>query len=125
MLNKVKVVICGKDYVMQTAQAPNYVYGLARVLESKMHDSMDKMKVSQYNAAVMVALSALDDLNKANEQMEQISEQMKIYVDEAGQARLERDTALKEIKLLRSKIEQLETSLKLKKLKHKNTDAES
>ena len=83
MINKVKVVICGKDYVMQTAEAPNYVYGLARTLESKLHDSMDKMNVSQYNAAVMVALSALDDLNKANEQMEQIADQMKNYVDEA------------------------------------------
>lgn len=125
MINKVKVVICGKDYVMQTAEAPNYVYGLARTLESKLHDSMDKMNVSQYNAAVMVALSALDDLNKANEQMEQIADQMKNYVDEAGQVRLERDMALKEIKTLRSKIEQLETSIKLKKLKNKNANAES
>lgn len=123
MLNKVKVVICGKDYIMQTAEAPNYVYGLARTLESKMNDSMDRMNVSQYNAAVMVALSALDDLHKANEQMEQISDQMKVYVDEAGQARLERDMALKEIKILRSKIEQLESSLKLKKLKNRIPDA--
>ncbi|MDE5738342.1 MAG: cell division protein ZapA, partial [Oscillospiraceae bacterium] len=119
----VKVVICGKDYVMQTAEAPNYVYGLARMLEAKLNHSMDKMNVSQYNAAVMVALSALDDLNKAHEQMEQISEQMKIYADEAGQARLERDVALKEIKILRSKIEQLENNLKLKKLKDKIPNA--
>ena len=123
MLNKVKVVICGKDYVMQTAEAPNYVYGLARMLEAKLNHSMDKMNVSQYNAAVMVALSALDYLNKAHEQMEQISEQMKIYADEAGQARLERDVALKEIKILRSKIEQLENNLKLKKLKDKIPNA--
>ena len=123
MLNKVKVVICGKDYVMQTAEAPNYVYGLARMLEAKLNHSMDKMNVSQYNAAVMVALSALDDLNKAHEQMEQISEQMKIYADEAGQARLERDVVLKEIKILRSRIEQLENNLKLKKLKVKIPNA--
>ncbi|MBR1528370.1 MAG: cell division protein ZapA [Oscillospiraceae bacterium] len=116
MMNKVKVVICGKDYVMQTAEAPNYVYGLARVLETKITDSMDKLGVSQYNAAIMAALSALDDLNKANAHLNEITEQTKAYVDEAGRARMERDAALKEVEVMRSKIEQLENSLKLKKL---------
>ena len=116
MMNKVKVVICGKDYVMQPAEAPNYVYGLARVLETKITDSMDKLGVSQYNAAIMAALSALDDLNKANAHLNEITEQTKAYVDEAGRARMERDAALKEVEVMRSKIEQLENSLKLKKL---------
>lgn len=116
MMNKVKVVICGKDYVMQTAEAPNYVYGLARILETKITDSMDKLGVSQYNAAIMAALSALDDLNKANAHLNEITEQTKAYVDEAGRARMERDAALKEVEVMRSKIEQLENSLKLKKL---------
>ena len=115
-MNKVKVVICGKDYVMQTAEAPNYVYGLARTLENKITDSMDRLGVSQYNAAIMAALSALDDLNKANKRLEEISAQTKEYVDEAGRARLERDAALKEMEVMRSKIEQLENSLKLKRL---------
>ena len=115
-MNKVKVVICGKDYVMQTAEAPNYVYGLARTLENKITDSMDRLGVSQYNAAIMAALSALDDLNKANKRLEEISAQTKDYVDEAGRARLERDAALKEMEVMRSKIEQLENSLKLKRL---------
>ncbi|MBE6875610.1 MAG: cell division protein ZapA [Ruminococcus sp.] len=116
MMNKVKVVICGKDYVMQTAEAPNYVYGLARTLENKITDSMDRLGVSQYNAAIMAALSALDDLNKSNKRLEEISAQTKEYVDEAGRARMERDAALKEMEVMRSKIEQLENSLKLKRL---------
>ncbi len=116
MMNKVKVVICGKDYVMQTAEAPNYVYGLARTLETKITDSMDRLGVSQYNAAIMAALSALDDLNKASQRLSEISEQTKTYVDEAGRARMERDAALKEMEVMRSKIEQLENSIRLKKL---------
>ncbi|MBQ8928141.1 MAG: cell division protein ZapA [Oscillospiraceae bacterium] len=117
MMNKVKVVICGKDYVMQTAEAPNYVYGLARTLENRITDSMDRLGVSQYTAAIMVALSAMDDLSKANERLDQISDETKEYVDDAGRARIERDAALKEIEALRSKIAQLENTLKLKKLK--------
>ena len=33
MTNKVKVVICGKDFMLQTAESANYVIGLARTLE--------------------------------------------------------------------------------------------
>ncbi len=117
MLNKVKVVICGKDYVMQTAEAPNYVYGLARTLESRLNDMTDTLGVSQYSAAIMVALSTLDDLSKANARLDRICDQSKEYVDDAGRARIERDAALKEVEALKAKVAQLENSLKLKKLK--------
>lgn len=43
--------------------------------------------------------------------------QAKEYVDEAGKARIERDAALKEIEVLKAKIEQLESNQQLKKLK--------
>ena len=32
-MNKVKVVICGKEYCLQTEEEPTYVYALARKLE--------------------------------------------------------------------------------------------
>ncbi|MDE5768087.1 MAG: cell division protein ZapA [Oscillospiraceae bacterium] len=123
-MHRIKVMICGKEYSMQTKEKPDYVYGLARTLEAKITDSMDKMKVSQYNAAVMAALSVLDDLQKANAQIQEISDQMKLYVDEAGQARIERDTAMKEIRLLRARVEQLEMAEKQKNLKNlKNSNS--
>ena len=116
MLNKVKVVILGKDYILQTEEPPNYVYGLARTLETQIKENMEK-GVSQYNAAVMTALSALDDLNKSRAHLDHISDQSKEYVDDAGRARIERDAALKEIEVLKSEIAQLENSLRLRKLK--------
>ena len=117
MMNKVKVVILGKDYTLQTEEAPNYVYGLARTLETQLKENMDKTGVSQYTAAIMTALSALDDLNKSQGHLDEICDQSKSYVDDAGRARIERDAALKEIDVLKSKIAKLENSLKLKKLK--------
>ena len=116
MVNKVKVVILGKEYVLQTEEAPNYVYGLARTLEARIRENMDK-GASQYTAAIMTSLSALDDLNKSRAHLDQISDQTKEYVDDAGRARIERDAALKEIELLRSKVAQLENTIKLRKLK--------
>ncbi|MBR7039268.1 MAG: cell division protein ZapA [Oscillospiraceae bacterium] len=116
MMNKVKVVILGKDYTLQTEESPNYVYGLARALEAQMKEAMDH-GVSQYNAAIMTALSALDDLNKSRARIDEVCDESKSYVDDAGRARIERDAALKEIEMLKSKVAQLENSLRLKKLK--------
>lgn len=118
MKNDVKVVICGKEYKLRTSESPNYVFSLARSLESKINEHMNAGSgTSPYTAAIMVALSILDDLNKANQQLDGILSQTKEYVNEAGQSRIERDSALKEIEALKAKIVQLENMVKLKKLK--------
>ena len=118
MLNDVKVIICGKEYKLRTAESPNYVFALAQLLESKINDHMNSGSgTSPYTAAIMVALSVLDDLNKANQRLESIRTQTKEYVDEAGKSRIERDSAAKEIEALKAKIVQLENMVKLKQLK--------
>ncbi len=118
MLNKVKVVICGKDFTMQTAESSNYVFGLARTLESRITQITDaNSSASPFTASIMVGLSALDDLNKANTKLDAIREQSKEYVDEAGKIRLERDAAIKEAEILRSKIASLERELREKNAK--------
>lgn len=118
MLNDVKVVICGKEYKLRTAESPNYVYSLARALETKINEHMNSGSgTSPYTAAIMVALSVLDDLNKANIKLENVRSQTKEYVDEAGKSRIERDSAQKEIEALKAKIVQLENMVKLKQLK--------
>ncbi|MCC8136090.1 MAG: cell division protein ZapA [Ruminococcus sp.] len=116
MLNDVKVIICGKEYKLKTSESPNYVFALARTLESKIN-ALSSSGTSPYSASIMVALSLLDDLNKANERLDSVRDQTKEYVDEAGKSRIERDAALKEIEVLKSKIAQLENNVKLKELK--------
>ena len=73
MLNKVKVVICGKDFTLQTAESSNYVFGLARTLESRIAEITDaNSSASPFTAAIMVGLATLDDLNKANAKLDSI-----------------------------------------------------
>lgn len=118
MLNDVKVIICGKEYKIKTAESPNYVFSLARTLEAKISDLMSAGSGSSpYTASIMVALSLLDDLNKANQRLEGMRTQTKEYVDEAGKSRIERDSAQKEIETLKAKIVQLENVIKLKELR--------
>ncbi|MBR6108037.1 MAG: cell division protein ZapA [Oscillospiraceae bacterium] len=118
MKQRVKVVLCGKEYALSTEDAPSYVYQLAKTLEKRISDiTENNPRVSAHSAVMMVALSTMDELTKANNSVEVIRSQVKEYVDEAGKARLERDAALREIDVLKAKIEQLENLNKLKDLK--------
>ena len=52
--------------MLQTEEPPSYVYGLAKMLEKRLNDMCaGASSISPYSAAVMVALSSLDDLSKA------------------------------------------------------------
>ncbi|MDE6833359.1 MAG: cell division protein ZapA [Ruminococcus sp.] len=117
MINDVKVIVCGKEYKLKTSESPNYVFALARALEAKINGTLNsKSGSSPYDAAIMVALSLADDLNKANQHLDNIRNQTKEYVDEAGKSRIELESALKEIEVLKSKNAQLENAIKLKQL---------
>lgn len=118
MLNEVKVIICGKEYKLKTAETPNYIYNLARSLETKINDMIESGNgISPYSASIMVSLGLMDDINKANEHLDSLRDEAKNYVDEAGKARIELESSNKEIEVLKSKIEQLENTIKLKELK--------
>ena len=121
MSNKVKVVICGKDFTLQTAESSNYVFGLARTLESRITEITDaNSSASPFTAAIMVGLATLDDLNKANAKLDSIRDQSKEYVDEAGKTRLERDAAMQQVEALKSRIAELERELREKDAKAEN-----
>lgn len=116
MLNRLKVVLCGKEYLLQTEDAPSYVYQLAKTLEKRISEITEtNPRVSVHSAVMMVALSTMDELTKANNNIEVIRSQVKEYVDEAGKVRMERDSVMREVDALRAKVEQLEKELSLLK----------
>ena len=118
MMNKVKVTICGKEFSLKTDEAPDYFTKLAEKVDSeiyKMASSADNMSIQ--SAAVLVALSAFDEAQKANDSIDNIRTQIKEYVDDACKARLERDEALKNEKSLLARISALENELKIRHMK--------
>ncbi len=109
MTNKVKVNVCGKDFTLQTSQPATYVKNLARSLETKiMEITSSSTSATQFTAAIMVAMTMMDDMNAASQQLEQLRAQSKLYVDEAGKTRLERDAVMAENQLLRERLASLE-----------------
>jgi cell division protein ZapA len=117
-MNKVKVTVCGKEFALQTDEMPSYFIGLAKKLDRdimKMVELGDNISVQ--SAAILVALSSYDEIQKANDSIDNIRTQIKEYVDEACKARNERDEALKEISALKARIANLENEINFQKLK--------
>ncbi len=116
-MNRIKVTICGKEYSLKTAENASYVLNLAAELEKKINDMVNSGNgVSIQTAAILIALSAMDDANKANQSVDNIRTQIKQYVDEAAKAMLERDEAIKDKESLKSKLSGLENDLKIQKI---------
>lgn len=116
-MNRIKVTICGKEYSLKTAENASYVLNLAAELESKINNMVNSGNgVSVQTAAILIALSAMDDANKANQSVDNIRTQIKQYVDEAAKAMLERDEAIKDKESLKSKLSRLENDLKIQKI---------
>lgn len=117
-MNKVKVTICGKEFNLKTDDSPAYFTKLAQKVDDeiyKMMSSADNMSIQ--SAAVLAALSAYDEAQKANDSIDNIRTQIKEYVDDACQARAERDEAVKKQEELMTRITTLENELKIRHMK--------
>ncbi|MBQ2823165.1 MAG: cell division protein ZapA [Oscillospiraceae bacterium] len=118
-MNRVKVTICGKEYALKTEEAPNYFIVLGRKVENTINQMTAQCdSLSVQSAAVLAALSAFDEAQKANESIDNIRTQIKEYVDEACRARAERDEAVKETEALKAKITELENALRIEEMKN-------
>ena len=118
-MNKVKVTICGKEYALKTEEAPNYFIILGRKVENTINELTKQCDtLNLQSAAVLTALTAFDEAQKANESIDNIRTQIKEYVDDACKARNERDAALKEVDALKTRITELENALRIEEMKH-------
>ncbi|MCQ2464702.1 MAG: cell division protein ZapA [Oscillospiraceae bacterium] len=108
-MNRVKVLICGKEYTLQTDEEPSYVFTLARKLEKNIAELVGaNSNLSVYSASVRIALSTLDEMHHCSDDNDNLRTQLKNYADEASRARLERDSALREVEQLKNRIAELE-----------------
>lgn len=115
MSNKIRLSVSGKEFTIQTGESNDYMYGLARTLDTRVKSITEHTGASPFVASLIVGLTTLDDYNKTNIKLDELREQAKEYVDEAGKIRLERDAIIAENEQLRSKIAQLEQELSAKK----------
>lgn len=109
MISKVKVKIYNREYTLQTEETPEYTRLLAKKLDNQIEQMMaGGSATSLVDSCVLIALSALDECQKANDNIDNIRTQIKDYVDDAGEARLKCDELQKENRALKQRIAELE-----------------
>lgn len=113
IVNKVTVTICGKEYNLQTDETPDYLISLAKRVDKEIGDLVKaKPNFGVQNAAVFVALTSLDEAQKAADSIENVRTQIKSYVEETAKARKEKEKLADKNKALEEKIAVLEKEIK-------------
>lgn len=124
-INKVSVKICGKEYKLQTDETPEYIMGLAAEVDKQINDlAKEKPNFGIQNAAVIAALTSLDEAKKASESIDNIRSQIKFYVDDAAKARVSSTKAVVELREMKARVAELEKENKELKKKLEGFDCE-
>ncbi|MCL2487122.1 MAG: cell division protein ZapA [Oscillospiraceae bacterium] len=104
MANRVKLTICGTEYIITTDESTYYMEELARRVEKEMKDLLASPRVSTTMAAVLAALTYADHAQKAIDAADNLREQMKGYLDDNARGRAISDAASKEAAQLRHEV---------------------
>lgn len=109
----VKVSIAGRDYSLRTDDSPEYLQETAADLDSRIKSLLkENPSFGIQNAAVIAALTSLDEARKANEAIDNIRGQIKAYVADAAKTRAAKDKLNERIKALEATVNLLEKAVK-------------
>ena len=88
--NKIKLTICGANYVVMSEESEEYIQELAARLDEDMNNLMSNMPSASVTAAAIVtALGYLDELKKAENGADNMRSQVHEYLEDASKARME------------------------------------
>lgn len=89
MANRVTMSICGADYTLVAEESAAYMEKVGALVDKKMDEVMAAAHIGRTDAAVLAAVNIADELYKAQEAAENLRRQLKVYLDEANQAKNE------------------------------------
>ena len=111
--NRVKLNVCGSSYVISTSDSEEYLLGLAERLDKDMHQlMMESPNASVTAAAVITALSYLDEAEKSAFGADNMRAQIQGYLEDASRARLAAEEAKREAERLRNELRHYEGAAK-------------
>ncbi len=100
--NKIKLNIAGESYNLVSDDSPEYMAELAKEVDLKIAAVLKGGKISTTQAAVLVALEYADASKKNGESTDNLRAQLKNYLEDAAQAKSERDTYKREVERLKA-----------------------
>ena len=109
--NRVKLTICGANYVIVSEDEESYVQELGTRLDEDMNELMNQSPSASVAAsAVVVALGYLDELQKNASSADNMRSQIKDYLEDAAKAKLAAEQARREVERLQREVQRLRES---------------
>jgi len=106
--NKIKLTICGANYVVMSEESEEYIQELAARLDEDMNNLMSNMPSASVTAAAIVtALGYLDELKKAENGADNMRSQVHEYLEDASKARMEALDASRRLAALQKEVDSL------------------
>ncbi len=96
------LVIAGVEYKIVSDESAEYMQNIAHDLDVKMSSILKKSNISVTQAAVLVALQYADDAQKNSGSADSLRSQLKAYLEDAAQAKSERDFYKRELDRLKA-----------------------
>lgn len=107
-MNKIKIVLSGKEYTIQTDESVGYVKQLAEALDAKIEEFMHQNdSISVTSACMLVALGLMDDCIKAASDKDNLRKQVISYLEEGTTARAANVELQKQVETLKEQNELL------------------
>lgn len=103
MKNRVTVTIAGQEYTLVATEDAAYMEKVAQHVDAKLNEVLAEAKVSTTDAAILAALNVADEYFKEIEAAENLRAQIKGYLDEATELKLQLSNAKQEIFKLQNK----------------------
>lgn len=89
-MNKIRLTICDTEYLLNAEESEEYMQALAEKVDASMRQMMENPRVSLSMAAVLTALNAQDELEKALASADNLRAQMKDYLNDSARAEVDR-----------------------------------
>lgn len=111
--NRIKLNICGTDYIIVSDEKEEYMEEIAKEIDEAMNITLkNNMRVSVTMAAVLTALRYCDESKKSMADADNLRTQIKDYLEESVEARMQADEARNEILKLEKEVKSLKEKLK-------------
>ncbi|NLZ46344.1 MAG: cell division protein ZapA [Clostridiales bacterium] len=125
MKNIVGIRVYNRPFKLSTDETEMYIKKIASIVDQKIKDYISNSpNTNIIDAAILVALEAVDERQKAHSSIDNLRTQIKDYVDDAGDARLKCDEAQKQLRELKAKCDELEKEVEIRRMFNKKLETE-
>ncbi len=97
-----KLHIAGEEYRIVSDESTDYMQDLAHEVDAKMTTILRGSRVSTTQAAILVALQYADEAYKNSGNADTLRSQLKAYLEDAAQAKSERDFYKRELERIKA-----------------------